>query len=169
MTKSIKFAMKTAHDYALFFVILSVLLLPVRLWSQENQISNYDPDTLISAAREIMAEARYCALITVDASGHPQARTMDPFAPEDGMVVWFGTNLNSRKVKESTSGITLRRPAFTRMVSAPTRPGTTPLRPTRFGRGRNPLRPTRISPGVPDESWSRTCRRLQKAKVFPPD
>ena len=47
-----------------------------------------------------MTTARYCALITVDASGRAQARTMDAFAPDDQMTVWFGTNPRSRKVAE---------------------------------------------------------------------
>jgi general stress protein 26 len=47
-----------------------------------------------------MSETRYCALITLDETGHPQARTMDPFPPDSNMTVWFGTNSDSRKVKE---------------------------------------------------------------------
>jgi len=57
-------------------------------------------DTLIAAAREIMTAARFNALITLDESGHPRVRTMDPFPPDEAMVVWFGTNRRSRKVKE---------------------------------------------------------------------
>jgi len=57
-------------------------------------------EQLIAEAREIMTTARYCALITVDASGRAQARTMDAFAPDDQMTVWFGTNPRSRKVAE---------------------------------------------------------------------
>lgn len=57
-------------------------------------------DALISAAREIMINARYCALITNDSAGGTHARTMDPFPPEADMTVWFGTNPRSRKVRE---------------------------------------------------------------------
>ena len=55
---------------------------------------------LIMAAREIMTTARYCALITMDSSGRPQARTLDPFPPDENMIVWLGTNPRSRKVAE---------------------------------------------------------------------
>jgi general stress protein 26 len=55
-------------------------------------------DELIAAARETMSAARYCALITQDSSGRPQARTLDPFPPDENMVVWLGTNPRSRKV-----------------------------------------------------------------------
>ena len=57
-------------------------------------------DTLIAAAREIMGAARYCALITLDSKGRAHARTMDPFPPDENMMIWFGTNPRSRKVAE---------------------------------------------------------------------
>ena len=57
-------------------------------------------DTLIATAREIMGAARYCALITVDSKGRVHARTMDPFPPDENMLIWFGTNPKSRKVAE---------------------------------------------------------------------
>lgn len=47
-----------------------------------------------------MGTARYCALITSDSNGRPHARTMDPFPPDENMLVWFGTNSRSRKVTE---------------------------------------------------------------------
>jgi general stress protein 26 len=47
-----------------------------------------------------MEAAEYCALITLDRSGRPQARTMDPFAPDDAMTVWLGTHRASRKVAQ---------------------------------------------------------------------
>jgi general stress protein 26 len=57
-------------------------------------------DALLAAARAIMVEARYCSLITLDASGAPQVRTMDPFPPEDEVAVWMGTHRATRKVRE---------------------------------------------------------------------
>ena len=55
---------------------------------------------MITVAREIMAAARYCALITLDSAGNAHARTLDPFPPDEHMVVWLGTNPRSRKVAE---------------------------------------------------------------------
>jgi general stress protein 26 len=55
---------------------------------------------LLEAAREIMAVSRYCALITVDSTGRAQARALDPFPPDENMMVWLGTNPRSRKVAE---------------------------------------------------------------------
>ncbi len=70
-------------------------------------------DTLIAAAREIIAATRFNALITLDESGQPRVRTMDPFPPDENMVVWFGTNRRSRKVAEIANDprVTLYYPA----------------------------------------------------------
>lgn len=57
-------------------------------------------DRLRAAAAELMREARYCALVTLDASGAPQARAMDPFPPEADLSVWLATNHRTRKVEQ---------------------------------------------------------------------
>jgi general stress protein 26 len=81
-----------------------LLLLAVAVSSQSRQIGTATaPRTdaeLIAAAREIIAAARYCSLITVDAAGRPQARTVDPFPPDEQLTIWLGTNAHSSKVKE---------------------------------------------------------------------
>lgn len=51
-------------------------------------------------AKEIMIDAKNCALITIDSLGVAHARAMDPFLPEEDFTVWFGTNSNSLKVKQ---------------------------------------------------------------------
>jgi len=55
-------------------------------------------DTVIAAAREIIEAARFAALITLDEGGGPRARAMDPFAPDEHMVIWLGTHRATRKV-----------------------------------------------------------------------
>jgi general stress protein 26 len=82
------------------FIIIILFIFQVNLIAQEDPQNPFLPDTLIKAAREMMINTRYCALITLDELGHPQARTMDAFPPEKDLVVWLGTNSNSRKVKE---------------------------------------------------------------------
>lgn len=84
----------------MIILLVVILICPARIWAQNIELTNYERDTLISAAKELMESTRYCGLITLDDSGHPQARTMDPFSPNDDMVVWLGTNINSRKVHE---------------------------------------------------------------------
>jgi len=93
---------KNIRYFSARYIILSavILLCPLMIRAQDTELTNYDRDTLISAAKEIMEAARYCALVTLDLSGYPQVRTMDPFLPGEDMVVWLGTNVNSRKVRE---------------------------------------------------------------------
>ncbi|HEY0672063.1 MAG TPA: pyridoxamine 5'-phosphate oxidase family protein [Longimicrobiales bacterium] len=55
---------------------------------------------LLSAARRIMEAARFATFVTVDESGQPQSRLVDPFAPDSAMVVWIGTNPRTRKVAQ---------------------------------------------------------------------
>lgn len=57
-----------------------------------------DPPDILSAAREVMAAAGFCALITLGQDGRPQARVMDPTAPDERMAVTLMTNPASRKV-----------------------------------------------------------------------
>ena len=57
-----------------------------------------DRAKVLAAAREIMTAQQYCALITLDETGRPQIRTMNPFPPEDDMAVWMATNTRSRKI-----------------------------------------------------------------------
>jgi general stress protein 26 len=64
------------------------------------QLATTDPAKLLAVAREMMTSIRYCAAITVDAEGRPQARTVDPFPPDESMTVWFATNAKSRKVAQ---------------------------------------------------------------------
>jgi general stress protein 26 len=68
--------------------------------AQISQNTQNRRDTLIAAAKEIIESSRYCALITTGSTGEIHARTMDPFSPEDNMVIWLGTNSNTRKVVE---------------------------------------------------------------------
>lgn len=90
---------KPAHGWALILIVIFVSG-PSGIRAQNTVTSVNERDTLIKAAKELMEASRYCALITLDSSGHPQVRTMDPFGPSEDMVVWMGTNASSRKVGE---------------------------------------------------------------------
>ena len=78
--------------------LLCITFLTSAVCGQESK--RFSKDQLIAAAREIMITTRYCALITTDNRGHANARTMDAFAPDENLIVWFGTNPASRKVSE---------------------------------------------------------------------
>ncbi len=51
-------------------------------------------------AKEIIKNAKNCALITIDSLGVAHARAMDPFFPEEDFTVWMATNPKSLKVKQ---------------------------------------------------------------------
>ncbi len=59
-----------------------------------------DREAVIAAARELMATQKYCALITLDETGRPSVRTMNPFPPDEDMSVWFATKDVTRKLEQ---------------------------------------------------------------------
>jgi general stress protein 26 len=77
-----------------------------------------DRAAILKAATQVMQQARYCALITLGEDGHPQARAIDAFPPEDGLVVWIATNAQTRKVAQIK-----RDPRVTLYYFAPADPG----------------------------------------------
>lgn len=77
---------------------LILLFLTVSTFSSYSQSVNRD--SVMVAAREIMTQTSYCGLVTIDATGQPQTRTMNPFPLKDEFVIWFATSRSSRKVKE---------------------------------------------------------------------
>ncbi len=82
-------------------VVTVVTLVPAGLVAAQDQ-RQAPPDgaKVLAAAREIMAAQQYCGLITMDDAKRPQIRTMNPFPPDEEMVVWMATNTRSRKVEE---------------------------------------------------------------------
>ena len=83
------------HIYALILLFISF-----NSFSQETGHKDVSEEVLRTAAREIIEGAGTCALITLDASGLPSVRVMDPFLPESDFTIWFGTNPKSRKVNQ---------------------------------------------------------------------
>jgi general stress protein 26 len=69
-------------------------------YAQKEELSSVNRDTLLSVARDYINTVRFCALITVDSTGFPHVRTMDPFQPDEDMIIWLGTTRKSRKVQE---------------------------------------------------------------------
>jgi PPOX class probable F420-dependent enzyme len=69
---------------------------------QAQSAANPPPDraAVVKVATGIMQRARFCTLVTIGADGHPQARIMDAFPPDEGMAVWMATTPVSRKVAE---------------------------------------------------------------------
>ena len=65
-----------------------------------SSIASAQDARVLDAARSTIAAARFCFLITLDSSGQPQARLMNPFDPEPDMTIWMGTNRKTRKVEQ---------------------------------------------------------------------
>jgi len=80
--------------------LLVALCLPSTAPAQTPQAATPDRPQVIKAARDVMQKARFCTLVTVGEDGHPQARVVDPFLPEDDMTVWLATNPVTRKVAQ---------------------------------------------------------------------
>lgn len=57
-------------------------------------------ERILAAAREVMRDARYATLVTLGPGGHPQARIVDPFDPEEDFTIWVATNARTRKAAE---------------------------------------------------------------------
>ncbi|MGA9762960.1 MAG: pyridoxamine 5'-phosphate oxidase family protein [Gaiellaceae bacterium] len=66
----------------------------------EQEAPAIEREATIAAALEIMIAQTYCAIVTIDSSGRPRVRTMNPFPPESDLTVWMATNSRSRKVQE---------------------------------------------------------------------
>jgi general stress protein 26 len=83
------------------FLSVVMLLGPAVLSAQAApQKPSPTPAALEAAARTIVASVAYPTFITTDANGHPQARTVQPMAPDSTWSVWFATNPRTRKVTE---------------------------------------------------------------------
>ena len=76
-------------------------LLPIHLAGQPATTAAQPSRTeMLAAGRDVMQKARYCTFVTIGSDGHPQARIVDPLAPDAGFVSFIATNPLSRKVKE---------------------------------------------------------------------
>ena len=93
-------SLKLFRALSIILLLISIMMAPGCTFDQEVHLSTPAHDILLSVAREYMQTVRYCALITVDSNGQPHVRAMDPFLPDENMVVYLGTNPKSRKVQE---------------------------------------------------------------------
>src|SRR5512133_3880779 len=62
--------------------------------------STVNRDTMIVATQEIIKGTTYCGLVTIDSTGQPHVRTMNPFPVKDDLIIWFATSRSSRKASE---------------------------------------------------------------------
>lgn len=57
------------------------------------------PDTA-AIVRRLMAGAQFATLVTLDETGAPRSRTVQPKAPEPDFSVWIATNPKTRKITD---------------------------------------------------------------------
>jgi general stress protein 26 len=81
------------------FVTLCALA-PAPLPAQPVATPQPSRSEILAAGRDVMHKARYCTLITLGDHGHPQARIVDPLAPDADFIAFVATNPLTRKVKE---------------------------------------------------------------------
>lgn len=64
---------------------------------------------ILKASQKIIKDCYFGTLISIDKSGQPRARVMEPFAPEYDFTIWMATNPKSRKVSqiENNSKVTM--------------------------------------------------------------
>ena len=55
---------------------------------------------VLTVLQEVLAQVEFCFLVTLDPSGYPSARLMQPFTPTAEMTIWLGTSPASRKVRD---------------------------------------------------------------------
>ena len=84
----------------LLVLMIAGLVLPAPATSQSVAAPAPGRAAIIAAAKTIIASARYATFITLDDTGRPQARIVDPFAPDEDFTIWVATNARSRKVAQ---------------------------------------------------------------------
>ena len=88
--------MKTVFVISYFILTINILSVPSVLQAKVT----LPRDTILTAAKEIITGTTYCALATIDSTGKPDIRTMNPFPPSGDWITWFATSRSSEKVKE---------------------------------------------------------------------
>jgi general stress protein 26 len=78
---------------------LLIGLLPIAVAAQDASAGR-ERTAILAAAADIVAKAHYCTLITIDQDGQPQARIVDPLAPDAAFTIWIATNPLTRKVEQ---------------------------------------------------------------------
>ena len=86
--------------------IFFFLLLFSLLSCQQNTSKTFRKDftseeqKIINESKDLMKQAYFGTLITMDAQEQPRARVLETFEPDNEFVIWMGTNPHSRKVQQ---------------------------------------------------------------------
>jgi general stress protein 26 len=88
--------MKKKFALTVYCLLVISFTLPSALCAQ----SSINRDTVLTAAHEMIKEIPFCGLVTIDSTGIPHLRTMNPFPANAEFITWFATSRSSRKVRE---------------------------------------------------------------------
>ena len=80
--------------------LLLMFLVPPTAGVQAPQFAQHSRADIIAAARDVVEKAHFCTFVTLGEDGHPQARIVDPLAPDAGFTIWIATNPLTRKVTQ---------------------------------------------------------------------
>ena len=83
-----------------FLTFACLIVFSAVFYLKGNAQTTLNRDSIIVAAHEIINETAYCALATIDSTGQPHIRTMNPFPANNELITWFATSRTSRKVRE---------------------------------------------------------------------
>ena len=86
--------MKTIYTIGKIIGAFLISLLIHQTISAQNVIPR---DSVLAGAKDVIGQTTYCGLVTIDAAGLPQTRTMNPFPFKDDFVIWFATSRTDRK------------------------------------------------------------------------
>jgi len=84
----------------MILLLAAFLHLPASIDGQPSGNALPPRAAIISVATDIIQKAHYCTFITIDQDGQPQARIVDPLAPDGAFTIWIATNPLTRKVDQ---------------------------------------------------------------------
>lgn len=68
--------------------------------SAETESASLDRAKVIFSAQDVIGQAQYCTFVTIGKNGQPDARIVDPSAPDGDLSVWVVTKKSSRKAAQ---------------------------------------------------------------------
>jgi len=80
--------------------VIGAFLLSLLLQQHVKAQNTFSRDSLLAGAKDVISQTTFCGFVTVDATGLPHTRTMNPFPVKDDFVIWFATSRTSEKVME---------------------------------------------------------------------
>lgn len=88
--------------FAFFIILLLIISCEQQVATNSAPRNDFSKEekVVMKIAREIIKQCYYGTLITIDKTGQPRARIMEPFEPDEDFEIWLATNPKSRKVTQ---------------------------------------------------------------------